>query len=350
MECAGKRSATALWISFHWAPQHLIFHDKGLFAHYSSFMASSPIILATRGSALALAQAHAVLAQCRTAFPNEAFEIKIIKTTGDKLQIASLASANLPKGLFTKELESALLNGVADLAVHSLKDLPTELPPGLILGATPKREDPRDVLIRRASSITISGLPQNAVVATSSTRRQAFLLDSRPDLKIVPIRGNVPTRLKKLAENPEIHALILAAAGLHRLGYQISPSGSLNGEGVPSDLFATPLSFDEMLPCVGQAAIGLEIRADDTRLAEICTRLNHRDTFQCVLAERALLRGVGGGCQIPVAALGQIQGGQLHLRAVSFLHKSARRAEAFGPLNDPETLGRKLAAQLAADA
>jgi hydroxymethylbilane synthase len=310
-------------------------------------MASPLIILATRGSALALAQANAVLAQCRAVFPNDTFEIKIIKTTGDKLQVASLASANLPKGLFTKELEAALLNREADLAVHSLKDLPTELPPSLILGATPQREDPRDVLILRGSLVAISGLPQNAVVATSSTRRQAFLLEARPDLKIVPIRGNVPTRLKKLAENPEIQALVLAAAGLHRLGYQISPSGGLQGAGVPPDLFATPLSFDEMLPCVGQAAIGLEMRAGDARLSEICSRLNHPDTLQCVLAERALLRALGGGCQIPVAALGQIQGPQLRLRAVSFLDKSARRAEAFGLPSDPETLGRKLAAQLA---
>src|SRR6185503_18611162 len=143
----------------------------------------------TRGSALALAQSNMMLAQCRAAFPDESFEIKIIKTTGDKLQTASLASANLPKGLFTKELESALLNGEGDLAVHSLKDLPTELPAGLKLGAVSKRADVRDVLVRRKSDVSANGqspiaaLPQNATVATSSTRRRAQLLHVRPDLK-----------------------------------------------------------------------------------------------------------------------------------------------------------------------
>ena len=307
-------------------------------------MPSSPIVLATRGSALALAQANVTLAQCRAACPNEQFEVRVIKTTGDKLQTASLADANLPKGLFTKELEAALLNREADIAVHSLKDLPTELPDGLVLGATPQREDVRDVLIVRDHPSTLDNLSEGAVVATSSTRRQAFLNDSRPDLHIVPIRGNVPTRLRKLAEQPDLHAVILAAAGLRRLGYRLD--GEIEGENVPPRLFATVLSPDEMLPCVGQAAIGLEIRANDPRLAAICQKLNHLPTFQCVLAERALLRGLGGGCQIPVAALAEMRVGNLHLRAVSFLQKSPKRAEGNGSVDDPETLGRRLAAQL----
>ena len=311
-------------------------------------MASAPITLATRGSALALAQANAILVQCRAACPEEAFELRIIKTTGDKLQTASLASANLPKGLFTKELEAALLNGEADLAVHSLKDLPTELPDGLALGATPEREDARDVLISPGRAITLLTLSENALVGTSSTRRQAFLLEARPDLRVAPIRGNVPTRLNRLVEHPDTSAIVLAMAGLRRLGYQIAPNGELSGEGIPPGLFANPLSPDEMLPCVGQAAIGLEIRANDSGLAAICQRLNHLPTFQCVLAERALLRGLGGGCQVPVAALAEIRGPDLHLRAVSFLQKTARRAQAIGPADLPEAIGRQVATELAA--
>src|SRR5688572_3486630 len=174
----------------------------------------SKIRIATRGSALALAQANIVLELCRKLVPQQPCEIKVIKTTGDKLQTASLADSNLPKGLFTKELEVALLNGEADLAVHSLKDLPTELPAGLTLGATLEREDVRDMLICRydapyaSGGMSIRHLPHAGTVATSSTRRAAQLRDMRPDLKIVPIRGNVPTRLRKLAEQRDIDAII----------------------------------------------------------------------------------------------------------------------------------------------
>ena len=199
-------------------------------------MATGPIFIATRGSELALAQARAILQQCNKVFSGREFQLKVIKTTGDKLQTASLASLNLPKGLFTKELESALLYREVDLAVHSLKDLPTDLPAGLALGAVSKREDARDVLIAR-KRMRLADLPQGATVATSSTRRAAFLADRRPDLKIVPIRGNVPTRLKRFAEKPELDGLVLAAAGLIRLGYNFA------------EINAEPLTFDEMLPC-----------------------------------------------------------------------------------------------------
>ncbi len=292
-------------------------------------MPTSPFIIATRGSALALAQADAILAQCRAAFPKAGFQIKIIKTTGDKLQTASLANANLPKGLFTKELEVALLNGEADLAVHSLKDLPTDLPAGLTLGAASKRADARDVLIYRDAAfckstspqparrgfkphLTMIGLPAGATLATSSTRRSAQALERRPDLKVVPIRGNVPTRLKKLAEQPEIDAIILAAAGLERLHYDIQPDGRLTGAAKPSSgigepgplpegLLATRLELDEMLPCVGQGAIGIEIREGDQRVAALCEQLNDSDTLACVTAERAFLKAMrrlptGRGC------------------------------------------------------
>ncbi|RME93156.1 MAG: hypothetical protein D6766_08685, partial [Verrucomicrobia bacterium] len=212
-----------------------------------------PIILATRGSPLALVQTEQVLAACRAAFPRLRFEMKIIKTTGDKLQRASMArkADTLPKGLFTKELETALLRRRADLAVHSLKDLPTDLPSGLALGAVLPREDVRDVLIYRSeigaawqppaeegldplpprrsfpAGMKVADLPEGATIATSSTRRREQLLALRPDLRIVEIRGNVGTRLNKLLRQPELDATILAAAGLKRLGYVIRPDGSL---------------------------------------------------------------------------------------------------------------------------
>jgi hydroxymethylbilane synthase len=316
------------------------------------------VIIATRGSALALAQAHLVFEQCRATFPKLRFEIKIIKTTGDKLQTISLAKANLPKGLFTKELEVALLRGQADLAVHSLKDLPTDLPAGLKLGAVSKRADARDVLIYRNASVTAPGfsgfqsqltvgnLPQAATIATSSERRRAQLLEQRPDLKIVPIRGNVPTRLQKLAEQPGFDAIVLAAAGLERLHFRINADGSLSGDAVPEGLLATRLEPEEMLPCVGQAALGIEVRTDDGRIASICERLNHYHTQQCVLAERAFLKGMGGGCQVPVAAYAEVLGEQLRLRAVSFLGQTARRGEGRRPITEAVELGVQLAAQL----
>jgi hydroxymethylbilane synthase len=315
-------------------------------------------IIATRGSALALAQANLVFEQCRTAFPRLRFEIKIIKTTGDRLQTVSLANANLPKGLFTKELEVALLRGQADLAVHSLKDLPTDLPAGLKLGAISKRADVRDVLIYRDASavapefsgfqsrLLIKNLPQAATIATSSQRRRAQLLEQRPDLKIIPIRGNVPTRLQKLAEQPGFDAIILAAAGLERLNFQVHADGHLSGDAVPEGLLATKLEPEEMLPCVGQAALGIEVRTEDERMAPICERLNHYNTQQCVSAERAFLKGMGGGCQIPVAAYAQVMGEQLHMRAVSFLGEKIRRGEARRAIKEAEELGRQLAAAL----
>ncbi len=330
-----------------------------------------PVFIATRGSALALAQANAVLAQCRAAFPGEIFDIKIIKTTGDKLQAASLANAELPKGLFTKELESALLAGEADLAVHSLKDLPTELPAGLKLGAVGRREDVRDVLIYRdvehvvcgfdvtrhapvnkrgfRPALSIGALPHGATIATSSTRRSAQTLGLRPDLKIVPVRGNVGTRLRKLAEQAELDAIILAAAGLARLHFQILPDGRLQGDDVPVGLAATPISLREMLPCVGQAAIGIEVREGDERVARICEKLNHGETCQGVTAERVFLRAMGGGCQLAVAAYAETVGDQIRMRAVSFLSGKARRAEASRAAKEAVELGSELAATLLAE-
>jgi len=335
-------------------------------------MPERPILIATRGSALALAQAHAVFDQCRKAFPRLPFELKIIKTTGDKLQTASMAKGDLPKGLFTKELEVALLKHRADLAVHSLKDLPTELPSGLILGAACKREDVRDVLIYRDADylrgqeadaeaeewtpgqaarrgfgprLPLGGFPQGAIIATSSTRRKAQLLAARPDLKVIEIRGNVTTRLRKLAERAEMDATVLAMAGLKRLNFRITDEGRLVGDAVPDGLYATLLDVETMLPCVGQAAVGIEIREHDERIETLCSRLNHYNTFQCVTAERSFLHEMGGGCLSPVGAHAEVVEEQIRLRAVSFIH-GCRRTEAARSVEEPVELGREVAARL----
>ena len=334
-----------------------------------------PIAIATRGSALALAQANLVLAQCRAAFPKLSFELKIIKTTGDKLQTASLAQegASLPKGLFTKELEVALLKHLADLAVHSLKDLPTELPAGLTLGAVGKRADVRDVLIYRdtaslraaeaekaatdwspgqstrrgfKSELAVPDLPAGAVVATSSTRRKAQLLVLNPGLKVPDIRGNVLTRLQKVAERAELDATVLALAGLTRLDFHITAEGRLEGDAVPDGLLATILDTDVMLPCVGQGAVGIEVREGDERIAAICEGLNHFNTRQCVTAERAFLAAMGGGCQSPVAAHAEVVGRRIEMRALSFASGPLRRARAKRPIKEATELGQQLAAEL----
>ncbi len=333
------------------------------------------IAIATRGSALALAQANQVLAQCRAAFPELRFELKIIKTTGDKLQTASLAQegSNLPKGLFTKELEIALLEHRADLAVHSLKDLPTELPEGLKLGSVGKRADVRDVLIYRdadflaaaeggqasaeageskrrgfAPGLAIKDLPEGAVVATSSTRRKAQLLVQNPGLGVPDIRGNVATRMQKLADRVELDATVLALAGLSRLNFRVAANGRLEGDGVPAGLLATVLDTSIMLPCVGQGAVGIEIRHGEERIASICERLNHFETLQCVTAERAFLAAMGGGCQSPVAAHAEVVDAALEMRALSFTNGPVRQARATRPLNEALELGQELAAQLKA--
>ena len=310
-------------------------------------ISDKPIYIATRGSALALVQANFILGECRRHFPQSQFELKIIRTTGDKMQTASLShlDATLPRGLFTKEIEDALLSGEADLAVHSLKDLPTILPDGLKLGAAGKREDVRDVLISKRK-FSIANLPPNAVIATSSTRRSAQLLEKRPDLKIVPIRGNVGTRSQKLSDSTELEGIILAAAGLSRLGFKIGLDGILSGAGVPEGLHATPISIDDMLPCVGQAALGIEVRENDDRIDEVCEKLNDPATWHCVTAERAFLRAMGGGCQSAVGAFGEVSGENLTLRAVSYLGKEVQRGELSRPITEAIQLGEELAARL----
>jgi hydroxymethylbilane synthase len=310
------------------------------------------IRLATRGSGLALAQANLILNQCRAAFPYRRFELNIIKTTGDKLASASLARGreNLPKGLFTKELEVALLGGDADLAVHSLKDLPTELPPGLKLGAVTQRADPRDVLIYRAKTMpgpvrSLHDLPGAAVIGTSSTRRRAQLLAQKPDLQIVELRGNIITRLQKLGRDGKMFALVLAAAGLERMNFHIV-AGRLTSELIPDGLAVLKLDPKVMLPCVGQGALGIECRDHDPEIDELCAHLNDAATNQCVTAERSFLAGMGGGCASPVAAYARLIDHELHMRALSFPDGIIRCAEGKASPDRALELGKDLAARL----
>jgi hydroxymethylbilane synthase len=194
--------------------------------------------------------------------------------------------------------------------------------------------------------MTLKDLPAKATVATNSTRRKAQLLAARPDLNVVEIHGNLPTRLRKIAERGELDATVLALAGLTRLNFCITPEGKLEGDAVPDGLLATVLDLDVMLPCVGQGAIGIEIRADDERVGAICERLNHFNTFQSVTAERAFLRAMGGGCQSPVAAYAEIDGNRMEMRAVSFREGPARCSEGKRPIAEAAALGEELAAQL----
>jgi hydroxymethylbilane synthase len=254
-----------------------------------------------------------------------------------------------------------------------LKDLPTELPAGLKLGAVGERADVRDVLIYRDAEylraaaadtpsaewtpgqserrgfkpkLTVKDFPDGTVIATSSTRRKAQLLVLHPGLMVPDIRGNVATRLQKVAERPEFDATVLALAGITRLNFKITPAGRFEGKGVPEGLLATILETKAMLPCVGQGAVGIEVREDDERLATICERLNDNDTLQCVTAERAFLAAMGGGCQSPVAALAEIVGDTLSMRALSFTNGPLKRAEAKRSLKEAVALGEQLAIEL----
>jgi hydroxymethylbilane synthase len=242
----------------------------------------------------------------------------------------------------------------------------------LKLAATPKRADVRDVLVYRDDAwfsnpanhqqadwtpgqsalrgfkphTQLKDFPPGVTIASSSTRRRAQLLVVRPDLKVVEIRGNVATRLLKVADRAELDGTVLALAGLARLNFTIAPDGRLHGDAVPDGLLASVLDVEVMLPCVGQAAIGIETRADDERINKLCERLNHFNTFQAVTAERAFLAGMGGGCQSPVAAYAEISGDTISMRAVSFRDGPARRAAAKAPIQEAAALGQKLAAEL----
>lgn len=246
------------------------------------------LVIGSRGSALALAQTHSIAAQIRALSPGLDVKVKVIKTTGDRLIGSPLfALAEETKGLFVKEIEQALIEGSIDLAVHSLKDLPSELPEGLCLGATPVREEPWDVLVSSRTLSSLEDLPTGARIGTSSLRRKVQLATHRPDLQIEPVRGNIDTRIRKLREN-RFDAIVLAAAGLcrldleHHISYRFPP--------------------EEMVPAIGQGALAIELREKDSAVIRIVNELNHSATRECVLAERAFLEGMGGGCQLPMGA------------------------------------------------
>ncbi|HBS49603.1 MAG TPA: hydroxymethylbilane synthase [Rhodobacteraceae bacterium] len=264
---------------------------------------TAPLKIGTRGSPLALAQAHETRDRLAAAFdlPHEAFEVVVIKTTGDD---RGMIAADRPlkeignKGLFTKEIEEALTAGGIDIAVHSMKDMPTEQPEGLVLDTYLPREDPRDAFISPRSA-GLAELGPGTVVGTSSLRRRAQLLYRRPDLEVVEFRGNVQTRLRKLSEGVA-EATFLAMAGLNRLAMQ--------------DVPATAMDTADMLPAIAQGAIGIERRGDDTRVADMLAAIHDAETGQRLAAERAFLVALDGSCETPIAGLAEIEGGTLHLR------------------------------------
>jgi len=286
-----------------------------------------PLVIASRGSQLALWQAHWVAGEL-TAL-GHACHIEIIKTTGDKITDVPLAKVG-GKGLFTKEIEEALLDGRADLAVHSLKDLPTELPASLALAAVPEREDPHDAMVGRK----LADLPAGAKVGTSSLRRSAQLRRLRPDLVIESIRGNLDTRLRKLDEG-QYDAIVLAAAGLNRLGWAAR--------------IAEILTTVTMCPAVGQGALAIETRSSGAGW-DACAALDHPATHAAVAAERAFLRALGGGCQVPIGAHASVAGASLHLKGLVIAPdgRAVVRGERGGEAAEAEAIGAMLGAELLA--
>jgi hydroxymethylbilane synthase len=289
---------------------------------------SSSVILrlGTRGSPLALTQARMVREVLAAAhgFAPERIELNVIRTSGDRIQDRPLSEAG-GKGLFTKEIEEALAAGEIDLAVHSSKDMPTVLPPGLVLNAFLKREDPRDAFVSRKAK-SIAELPRGAIVGTASLRRQAMVKRQRPDLIVVGLRGNVETRLRKLDEGVA-DATLLALAGLKRLGL--------------ADAATAVLDVDEFLPAVGQGAIGIETRANDDRTRRLLDPINHADTAIALAAERSFLATLDGSCRTPIAGHATVSGGRLRFRGMvvkpdgSQAHETSRE----GDVRDAEKLG-----------
>ncbi|KAB2939228.1 MAG: hydroxymethylbilane synthase [Hyphomicrobium sp.] len=291
------------------------------------------IRIGTRGSPLALAQARQVAARLAAAhgLPAEQCELVIIKTTGDRVTDRPLIEAG-GKGLFTKELEEALFSGAIDLAVHSMKDMPAQIPAGLGIAAILPREDPRDAFVS-VKYASFEKLPSGAVIGTSSPRRQAQALRLRPDLRVVPFRGNVETRLRKLAEGVA-DATFLACAGLNRLGL--------------AQHVTNVMSTEAMLPAVAQGAIGIEIRLNDAAAARLLAPLNDAPTAQCVAAERAYLAQLEGSCRTPIAGHAELHGGKLRLRG-QILATDGTRAYEGERTGNPEVavaLGEQVAAEV----
>ena len=338
---------------------------------------SSPsLVLGTRGSALALAQTTLTLDALHAAFPGGSFSLREIKTTGDKRQDLSLthlapgghgyqanatvdggAAVSSPPlvgrvdpGLFTRELETELLAGTIDVAVHSLKDLPTIMPDGLKLAAVLPRADTADALVFKVPFTSLATLPPGVTIATSSLRRQRQLQWQRPDIRVCEVRGNVGTRLRKLHEHAGWAALVLARAGLERLGYgEQMRGGFLEADG--HRFTVQVLQPALMMPAVGQGAIGLQARVDDAATLDALTTINHSETWMAVTAERTLLSLLGGGCQMPlgVNTVFYSERGQMRLQAVLFNMDGEvppKFGEAVWPSNDPAGLAASVARQL----
>lgn len=310
---------------------------------------SAPIIVGTRGSELALVQATATEAALAAAFPDRRIERRVIKTTGDRRTDVSLAEVaksegTFDKGVFIKEIEEALDAGEIDIAVHSLKDLPTVLADRYALAAVLERAPVRDVLLMLAPG-GLAALPVGARVGTGSVRRAKQIEWMRPDIVVSDLRGNVPTRLRKLAENGTYDAILLAEAGLVRLGYLPAESPTPAAEpliGMP-DLFATRLDESSFFPAAGQGAIALEVRADDVASRKCAEALGHRDTWLRIAAEREFLRLLDGGCHTPVGVFSSLTDGEIFLSARVFPdtgNGSPKIGEARG--TDPLTVAYEL--------
>ncbi len=290
--------------------------------------------VASRGSMLALTQTHWVIDRLKELNPGTEFTVEVYKTVGDRVLDVALSQIG-GKGLFTKELEDAMLQDRADLAVHSLKDMPTEQPLGLVIGAIPTREDARDVLIT-ADGTRFKDLPPSTLVGTSSLRRVAQLLAHRPDLDFAPVRGNIDTRLRKLREG-QVGALVMAASGLIRAGF--------------TDQITEYFEPEFCLPAPGQGALALQIRTGNSELSKIISPLHHQESSLNILAERTLLASLQGGCQVPIGAYAVQNHGQLRLRgAIASLDgTSVIKHEVTGPSMQAEALGKQVSDWLMAN-
>ncbi len=295
-------------------------------------MAMKTLRIGTRASQLALWQANWVKSELEKRYPGLEVTLTKIKTQGDKILDVPLAMVG-GKGLFVKEIEEAMLRGEIDIAVHSMKDVPTFFPDGLALRCITEREDPRDIIILKPGFKSFTELPAGARIGTSSLRRKAQLLHLRPDFKMIDIRGNVETRMRKLTED-DLDGVVLAAAGMNRLGF----AGQISEY----------LSVDISLPAIGQGALGLESRIDDTETNALIDFFNHPETAAAVKAERAVLRRLEGGCQVPIGAFGEVRGGQLTLTGLvasvdgqQFLKKTV-----VCPVEEAEKCGTSLADDL----
>lgn len=293
----------------------------------SSRRAPVKVVIGTRGSRLALAQSESVFSQLQRLFPKILFELKTIRTAGDKRPTETVV-AKEAVGFFTKELEEALLSGEIDMAVHSLKDLPILLPKDLEIAAVTKRENPQDLLITR-EGCSLKDLRRGSRIGTGSPRRKAQLLYLDPTLKVVAIRGNIETRIQKI-ESEGLDGVILAACGLARCGLD--------------RVNARPIPFETMLPAPGQGALAVETRANDETTRELTSRIDHLDSRLATTAERAFHAFLGGGCQLPVGALGTVEGGSLRLEGVLLDPDGKRRIRLSteGPKEKAEEIGARL--------